>query len=365
MRAAVLYGVGDIRVEDVPVPEPGPGEVLLSVGTVGICGTDAAEFGKGPNMFPIERRHPVTGYLGPMTIGHEYSGTVESVGVGVDPAWVGKLVASCGAVSCGQCWQCQRGRTNLCVRYSSVGLHRPGALAEYVTTPIANCTSVEDLGLGPDGAALGQPMSIAVHARNRGRVQSGERVVIFGAGGIGAFLVYAVKSVGATVTVVDASEVRLQLARKLGADATLSVAEASTENLTDAAGGPPHTVLEASGRHSALESAFAVLPSGGRLVAVGIQHAPVEIDIRRLTITELEIIGTNAMVRAQDFDDALNLVAGRAVGWADVAPTVLTLEEIATEALPALAEGRSSAVKTLADPRIADRRASVTTPQHG
>jgi (R,R)-butanediol dehydrogenase / meso-butanediol dehydrogenase / diacetyl reductase len=361
MRAAVLHGRGDLRVEAAPVPEPAPGEVLLAVGTVGLCGTDASEYLHGPRMFPVEARHPVTGHEGPMTIGHEFSGRVVAAGPGVDPAWVGREVASCGAVSCGRCWQCARGRTNLCISYSGVGLHRPGALAEYVATPLQNCSAVDVLGLPPDAAALGQPMSIAVHARDRGRLSPGERAVVLGAGGIGAFLVHAIAAQGSDVVALDTSAERLALASRLGARAVLDPTRCSTDDVLTELGGPPHVVYEASGRPQGLEFALELLPSGGRLVSVGIQAEPVTLDLRRWTLTELELIGTNAMVRGTDFDEALRLVASRAEGWDDVAPEVVPLEDVA-EQLSLLGTGRAAAVKVLVDPRARERRRAATRP---
>lgn len=359
MRAAVLHGRGDLRVEERPVPTPAAGELLLETGTVGLCGTDASEYAKGPSMVPIEHRHPATGHLGPMIIGHELSGRVVAVGAGVDPSWVGRPVACCGATSCGHCWQCLRGRTNLCVTYAAVGLHRDGALATYVTAPLASCAAVDDLGLTPDAAALGQPMSIAVHARDRGRLAEGERAVVIGVGGIGAFLVYAAAATTSIVVALDPVPERLELARRLGASAVLAV-PATADDVVDAAGGPPHVVYEASGSPAGLALALEVLPAGGRLVLVGLQKAPAELDLRRASLAELEIIGTNAMVRDHDFDEALRLVAARDGGWADVAPEALTLDDVA-DSLAGLASGRPGAVKILVDPAATARRAAVTT----
>ena len=362
MLAAVMHGRGDLRVERREVPRPGPGELLLEVGTAGLCGTDAGEYSHGPAMFPIDARHPVTGHEGPMAIGHEFSGRVADVGPGVDRSWIGRDVASCGAVACGVCWQCRQGRTNLCVDYSGVGLHRDGALAEYVVTPLENCSPVDALGLPPDAAALGQPMSIAVHARDRGRPRPGDRVVVIGVGGIGAFLVYALAATGIDVVAVDASAERLALATRLGARAVLPAEGIGADHLRAALGGPAAVVYEATGRPDALALALETLPGGGRLVVVGLHKRAAEIDLRRLTLSELEVIGTNAMVKAQDFDEALRLVASRAEGWADVAPWVLPLTEVA-ESLAALASGGSAAVKVLVDPHIAQRRVADTRPR--
>src|SRR5690606_33907560 len=324
MRAAVLYGRRDLRVEEVPVPRPGPGEVLLRVRALGVCGTDAAEYAHGPAMFPIETRHPVTGHIGPMVIGHEFAGEVVEVGEGVDPAWTGRLLASCGSIFCGGCRQCRRGRTNLCDRYAAVGLHRHGAAAELVAAPLSSCEPADERGLPPDAAALGQPMSIAVHAARRGRLAGGERVVLFGAGGIGAFLTHVLATRGVTLLVVDPDPARRDLATRLGAGAVAAAVEgdpapggATSGGAVpdDLLGGPPDVVIESSGTGAGLAAAWSILPAGARLLVVGMQKAPVTLDLRRATLRENEIIGTNAMTRTPDFPEALDLLAARRQGW--------------------------------------------------
>jgi (R,R)-butanediol dehydrogenase/meso-butanediol dehydrogenase/diacetyl reductase len=360
MRAAVYHGRRDVRVETRPVPEPGPGEVLLRVHAVGICGTDAGEWANGPVQFPVERRHPATGHLGPLIIGHEFAGQVVAVGAGVDAGWLGHLVASCGAVSCGRCWQCRRGRTNLCTDYWGVGLHRDGALAQYVATPVANCESVDDLGLTPDAAALGQPMSIAVHARARSRVEPGERALVLGTGGIGALLVYALARHGVDVTVAEPDPDREELALRLGAARTAPT-DGPPEGVVEAMDGPPHVVFEAAGIGAVTLRALEVLPKGGRLVQIGMHKQPLTLDLFALTVTELEIIGTNALVRATDFPAALRLVADRAEGWQDVAPVAIPLDDLVSEGLEPLAAGRPGAIKTLVDPWVAKPRPSRTS----
>jgi threonine dehydrogenase-like Zn-dependent dehydrogenase len=121
-------------------------------------------------------------------------------------------------------------------------------------------------------------------------------------------------------------------------------------------------VVESSGTAAGLEAALSVLPAGARLLVVGMQKRPVRLDLRRATIRENEIIGTNGMARSPDFPDALDLVAARTQGWADIAPTALPLAEIATGALAPMTAGASPAVKVLIDPAAPARRATQTVP---
>jgi len=359
MLAAVYHGRGDIRVEEIPVPVPNVGDLLLRVGTVGVCGTDAGEWDHGPVQIPLERPHPASGWVGPMPIGHEFSGTVVAVGDGVSEDWVGQRVASCGSAPCGECAACGRGESNLCRRYAGVGLHRPGALAGYVSTPAGSCVSIEGLGISLDEAALAQPMGIAVHNVRRAGDVDGQLVLVLGTGAIGAFLVLALKAAGAVVIAADVDAERLDIARELGADELVRVAAGPGDAalLQDAVGGRElRVVFEVSGTAGGLATSLAVAPTGARIVSVGIQRRPVELDLGRLTIREQSIIGTNALVRELDFPRAVELIASRPGGWGRIAPEVLPIGELVSGALEPMAQGRAPAIKTLIDPWATARR---------
>lgn len=359
MPAAVYYGPRDLRIEERAVPVPTAGELLLRVGAVGVCGTDSSEWDHGPVQIPVAARHPASGHLGPMAIGHEFSGTVVAVGEGVDPAWLGLRVASCGAAPCGACAACLRGESNLCRAYAGVGLHREGALAGYVATPAASAVSIEGLGISLDEAALCQPMGIAVHNVRRAGDVDGQLVIVLGVGGIGAFLVFALKAAGATVIAADLSADRLVIAGDMGADELVQTQGSSgdAELLSAAVGDRDlRAVFEVSGTAGGLATSLAVAPTGARIVAVGIQRRPVEIDLGRLTVGERSIIGTNALVREIDFPRAVDLVASRPGGWSSIAPEVLPLAEVVDGALRPMSEGRPPAIKTLIDPWGAERR---------
>jgi (R,R)-butanediol dehydrogenase/meso-butanediol dehydrogenase/diacetyl reductase len=357
MRAAVFHGKGDIRVEDVAAPTVGPGELLLEVRSVGICGTDAHEFASGPHMFPIHAKHAVSGHQGPMIPGHEFSGVVRDAGSGVTGFVDGDLVVSGAGISCGQCVQCRRMRTNLCERYATVGLQRDGALAEYVVAPATTCLKVEPYGLTPDAAGLAQPMSIAVHAMRRGRLTGEDQAVIIGAGGIGAFLTYAAASVTDQVAVVDLDEERLKIADALGATHVSQTGDA--REAADAVrdwGMDPTVIYEVSGSVAGLRTALTILPKGGRLVLVGLQGAPIEWDVRTLSLIEHEVIGTNAHVCATDMPTSLELLSSRQQPWTDIAPTAISLDQLVEDGVRPLVERRSTRIKTLIDPWADDAR---------
>lgn len=220
MRAAVYYGKTDVRIEAVADPEPERGELLLEVHAAGICGTDLGEYVDGPTSYAVHG-HPITQHSGPLIPGHEFSGRVVAVGKDVKDFAVGTVVSTGAGISCGTCFQCERGRTNLCLEYSTIGLHRHGGLAQYCAAPAAICLDIAPYQLDEETAALAQPMAIAVHSLGRGRPTTGGQVLILGAGGIGAFLVYAAAQMDMHVTVADVDPERLAVARSLGASELL------------------------------------------------------------------------------------------------------------------------------------------------
>jgi (R,R)-butanediol dehydrogenase/meso-butanediol dehydrogenase/diacetyl reductase len=350
VKAAVYHGARDIRIEDVPEPEPGPDELLLEIHAAGICGTDVGEFVHGPVAYALAG-HPVTGHRGPLIPGHELSGRVVGKGRGVEGFEIGAVVASGAGIACGECFQCRSGRTNLCLRYSTVGLQRNGALAQFCTAPASTCLEVAPYGVDEETAALAQPMAIAVHSMRRGRLAAGETALVIGAGGIGAFLIYAAAEMGARVVAADLSPERLDLARSLGAAEVIRPAEGTRiREAIEERGVLPSVVYEVTGTPRALSEAVDALHAGGRLVVVGLQAEPQPVDLRRLTLTEVEFIGTNAHVCGADLPEALRLLGARGGRWADVAPAILPLEELVPEGIRPMAEGRGTRVKTLIDP---------------
>ncbi|HEY5349938.1 MAG TPA: alcohol dehydrogenase catalytic domain-containing protein [Candidatus Lustribacter sp.] len=350
MRAAVFYGRGDIRVEDVAVREPGPDEVRVRVAAVGVCGTDASEFSAGPKMFPIEHTHPVSGHRGPMIPGHEFSGYVEAIGTNVTSLGLGDLVASGAVLPCGTCELCRTGRPNLCTRTATVGLHRDGALAETVVLPARGLVRAGPYGVTADAAALAQPMAIAVHAMRRGSPAKGSSAIVIGCGGIGAFLVFALAREDVRVTAVDVSQARLAIAARLGASATIAAWEILA---------PAPLVFEVSGTQAGLDAAVAAVATAGRVVSVGIAKGAATYDARRVTLNEIEIVGSNALDVRTDVTRALELLALDHGVWSLVAPRAVPLSEAVDKGIGALSEGRASAIKVLIDPSIARERETV------
>ena len=344
MRAAVLHDVGDLRVEERPVPELGPGEVLIRVGVCGVCGSDATEFGRS-----LMLAEP------PVTLGHEFAGVVEAVGAGVNAPPVGATVVCGAGISCGACKPCRLGRTNLCRSYSTLGFQHDGGLAGFVTAPAGIVLDVTDSGLPMDTLGLTQPMAIAVHAVRRSGLTAGQDAVIVGAGGIGTFITVAAVATGARVLVADLNEDRLELASRLGAAATHVAGSGALADRITELGMDVDVFFEVSGSRPGLASVLDAASPGATIVPVGIQKGEPELPLGRWTLNEYTIVGTVAHAFRDDFPEAVRLLGTRS-DWSDIARTVIPLDQIAETALRPLLEGHSGQVKTLVDPWVTEPR---------
>lgn len=343
MGAAVLYGAGDLRIEERGIPAPGPGEALVRVAVCGVCGSDATEYSRGPVLTKL-----------PVTLGHEFAGTVEAVGPGVDLA-IGAVVVCGAGVSCGQCKPCRSGRTNLCRSYRTAGLQVDGGLAGYAVVPASTLLDVTSSALPLDTLGLAQPMAIAVHAVARSGLREGQDAVIVGVGGIGAFLVHAAVATGARVLAVDRSAERLELARSLGADETLEAGAQGIRERLDDLGWEADVFFEVSGSTAGWNEVLAAADPGATIVPVGIQRGDVPVPLGSWTLREYTIVGTVAHAIGADLPRAVELLATRA-DWSDIASEILPLDEVADGALGPLLSGGSRQVKTLIDPWANERR---------
>jgi (R,R)-butanediol dehydrogenase/meso-butanediol dehydrogenase/diacetyl reductase len=309
MRAAVYHGPHDVRIEDLPTPQPGAGEVLLKVLRSGMCGTDATDWKAGPKTFPVNRRHPVTGHEGPMVIGHEFIGEVVEQGTGATTP-VGTLVASGAGVSCGECDRCRQGRTNLCRSYYTLGLNTAGGLAEFVAVPESTLVPIPE-GVSLDAAGLAQPLAVGLHAARRAGARNGDRVVLIGAGAIGTFVLTGLRSlVDVDLTVVDFPGPRLERARRLGATRCIEAGGDAPGKVLAALGAPgADVVIEASGAPGQLDVAIGLARPGGTVLQVGLPSQPQEIDVWSLVMQEKTIQTTLAHVCGEDLAPALDILA--------------------------------------------------------
>lgn len=332
MKAARLHGARDLRVVDVSEPgAPGPAEVLVQVSHCGICGTDAHEWEHGGPMAPLTAPHPASGHCGPMTIGHEFTGTIVEVGSDVTDLRRGQRIVCGAGVSCGQCRNCLRDRTNLCDHYFTFGLNRDGGMAERVVVPAGICVVVPD-SCPPERAALAQPLSIAMHAISRADLASATAVLVVGAGGIGALVIAALAELPVRVVVADLSRERLDGAIALGADEVIHVGSDAVEPAT------VDVAFETSGSEPGLALALDSVGKGGQVVVLGLPGALVPVNIRQAVIHEIDLITSSAHVCRADLPAAVELLAKRAIDTTLVAD-VIPLEDLVDRGLTRLSAG--------------------------
>jgi L-iditol 2-dehydrogenase len=271
----VLYGPHDVRIEDRPVPKPAPGQVLVEIAAVGICGSDVHYYEHGRIGDYVVRD--------PMIIGHESAGTVVDVGDGVDLNRVDELVALEPGVPCRSCTQCLRGHYNLCPRV--VFFATPpvdGSISHYVTIDAAFAHPAPS-GLTAEQAAMAEPVSVGIWAARKSAVTGGDRVLITGAGPIGLLAGQVARALGADTSVItDVSDFRLARARDLG----LRTAQAGTalEEEFD-------VLLECSGAPAALSEGMRALAPAGRVALVGMGADTVTLDVALVQGRELSVIG--------------------------------------------------------------------------
>lgn len=279
MQVSVLRGVGDVGMEERTVPEPAADEVLVEVGSVGVCGSDLHYYEHG-------RIGPYV-VDSPLVLGHEAGGVVTAVGEQVTGLDVGQRVSIEPGVPCRSCPQCLQGRYNLCpdVRFFATPPY-DGAFSQFVAMPAAFVYAVPD-NLSDDAAGLIEPLSIGVWACRRADVAPGSTVLVTGAGPIGLIAAQTARAYGADrVTVTDVNPHRLRLAERLGLD-TIDVSQTS---LADA-GVEPDVLLECSGSSRATWDAVSITARAGRVVLVGMGGDTVELPLSHVQDRELVITG--------------------------------------------------------------------------
>jgi threonine dehydrogenase-like Zn-dependent dehydrogenase len=285
-----------------------------------------------------------------VTLGHEFTGEIQDLAQPSDSFVIGQRVVSGAGVWCGECEWCLRGRTNLCARYHTIGLHVDGGLAEYVRVPTKTLVAVPD-EVADEAAAIAQPIAVALHALRRSGVQPGDSCVVLGVGGIGTFIVAGAKTIGiAPLIAVDVDEARLATARELGASATINVRDAdlsdAIRSATDGVG--PDVIIEATGAPHAPAAAMSGVKRGGRVLLVGLQGAPRELDLLRAIVNEIEVSTTLAHVCDEDLPEAIRMLADPAIPAATIERTI-PLGELVDRGIKALV-GRTATGKILVDP---------------
>ena len=336
MLECKVHAANDLRVTDVPTPRPGPGEVLVRLGAVGICGSDMHYFFHGRvGSFAIRE---------PLTPGHEASGVVAELGEGVTGLAIGERIAINPSRPCGQCPACREGRETLCAHMrflgsASVFPHMQGMFREYFVMPQRQCVplpagALPDVSLGE--IAMSEPLSVALHSANRAGPLMGRRVLITGSGTIGCMMVLAARLAGAAhITITDVVDHPLAVARTIGADETVRTDRLPAGTSLAALIGEPDVAFEMSGAAVALSACIETVRRGGIIVQVGTLPADgMHLMANQIMARELDLRGSFRFGNV--FEQAVAAIARRRV---DVRP-VLSGEHPLTQAAQAITLAR-------------------------
>ena len=292
MRAAVFHGNQDLRLEDVPEPRTGPGEVKLRVLYNGICGSDLHEYYHGP-MTTRTTPHPLTGVKNPVIMGHELSGEVVEIGSGIEDLEVGDRVAVEPVETCGTCMYCTSGEYNHCGLLAFHGYNRhSGGLAQLSVVKRSMAHKLPKSMTGQQGALI-EPMAISYRTAERCRVEAGQTVAIHGAGPIGIGVFFTLKRWGVRVIMVDPSPQRREALTRLGVPIVLDPRDgdviAAIKDLTGGRGAD--TSVDAAGVPVAFKAALLSTKIGGRLIVVAIHQHPLVVAPFDMLMTEVQISG--------------------------------------------------------------------------
>jgi L-iditol 2-dehydrogenase len=344
MEALVYHGPNDLRVEDRPSPEPGPGEAVLRVGACGICGTDLRIAAGGHRAYP------------PGTVripGHEVAGTILAVSDGIDlkegqPAFVAPNVG------CGRCAQCRAGQVNLCVRPEAVGISMDGGLADQLLLP-ANLVAQGNVLPVPGTAdlravALAEPLACVLRGSEACDIKAGDLVVIVGAGPVGLMhLLLARLAEPSAVIVSQRSEERRRLALEYGADEAVSPDDLGTTVMDMSGGRGADVVIIAAPAPEVQRQALEIAAPAGRINFFGglpRGRSLVELDTNLIHYKEIVVTGTTANT-TEDCRRALELVLG---GFIDTAALISRSYRLAQADEALAAAGSGEALKFVIEP---------------
>jgi L-gulonate 5-dehydrogenase len=282
MKVVYVAEPHSLEIREVPVPEPGKGEVLVRVRAGGICGSD---------MHIYHGTNPLAKY--PRIIGHEFSGEVAALGEGVTEFAPGDRVAVDPVTSCGTCYPCSIGRHNVCESLEVFGVHRDGGFAEFIALPVKNLHRIPSDWSFEKGALV-EPFTIAANVLSRTECSGSDRLLVLGAGPIGQVILQAARRLGTACAVADIVDVRLEKARTLGAELTVNTRETSLEESmaewTGGAGVP--LIIDAVGSPDLFPSLLRMASPAGRIGLLGFSKEPSSFVQLEAVKKELSIFGS-------------------------------------------------------------------------
>lgn len=344
MNAARFYGAKvPLKIEDIPQPQPGPGEALLEVRAAGLCGTDVH--------IALEGTIPTA--IQPITLGHEAAGVLAAVGPGVKAWHEGDRTCLMPHVPCGECYYCTVGEEALCPHTQILGIHRDGAFAEYVKIPATSLVALPDGIPFEIGAILTDAVSTAYHAVVcRGNLKAGESVAVFGCGGVGHHgIVWARQQGAGRIIALDIASGALERAMSVGADEVIDAREGDIAKKVRAltSGLGVDLALEFVGRAETVTEGLKSLRRGGRLVVVGVGPERVTLPPLQVFVgVEAALLGSMGFHRT-DLEKVIRSVAEGKINLSDSIGQILPLSAI-NDALRFTAEHRSEGARLVVVP---------------
>lgn len=299
MRQAVMSEPGRIEYNDAPVPSPGPGEVLLRIKKIGVCGSDVHVW---------HGQHPFTPY--PVVQGHEFCGMIEAIGPEVKRAQPGMKATAAPQIVCGKCNPCKRGDYHICDALKVRGFQAPGCAQDYFVVPDERLVLLPE-SLSYDEGAFIEPAAVAAHATRRAGSLNGKNVVVLGAGPIGNLVAQAARCRGAQkVLITDLSDFRLKKALDVGVEATCNVGSENFATRAKETFGTQgfEVAFEAAGVEASLDTAIQQIQKGGTIIIVGVYGKRPQVDMSVLGDRELSLIGS-LMYQQPDYEQAVDWIA--------------------------------------------------------
>lgn len=299
MKALQYFGPQDLRFVEQPQPTIQPNEVLLKLKQVGICGTDLHIYNGGMNV-------PT-----PLTLGHEFVGDIVEIGAEVTNIKVGDRAVAEHVVGCGKCTYCQQGKKNICKNPTVIGLHKPGALAEYMVLQ-SDLVYALPSELTYEEGVLVEPLSIAVYAVRKADVDVGDVVAVVGQGPIGLFVDQVAKAAGGIVIGIDKHTNRLDYAKQNNCiDAGINFTESNYQQEFQQAAGKDgaDVVFEAVGSDSSAELALELARPGGKVVILGVFEHNIQINMMNIVRKELQVQGSWTCLFS--FEQTINLLKSK------------------------------------------------------
>jgi L-iditol 2-dehydrogenase len=339
MHAARLLAVGEMQLKEVAVPVPGPHDLLVRVEACGICGSDRHMFrGEYPTALPV-------------TLGHEFCGTVEAVGSSVTRLKPGHRITGDPNIACGHCRHCRDGRPNLCDNLTPIGVFRDGGFADYVLVPETQAVALP-ADLPPIHGAFAEPLACCLHGLDVARIRPGDSVAVLGGGVIGLLMVQLARLAGATAVILSTrQQPRRDLAEELGATHTL---DASRPDIVEAVAGPAgilpggvDVVLECAGVPETFSQAIALARRGGTVVPFGVTPKGATIAVEPFALLTRELRIEPAWLNPLTHERAAKLIASGALELDRLVTRTVPLGEV-----PAIVAGAPAfgEIKTVALP---------------